>query len=87
MESLSKEIKFKALLVVTNAFDSNKIQKRNLSSVEHHIDDSIRSYVRDSRPKLQTLLHEEIDAESLGKPHMRELPIPKNTEWNKKKGL
>ena len=76
-----------ALLIVTNAYDADKIQKRNLQAIDEQISRSVQEVVRDANPRLQTLLYEEIEAESVGQPNMRELPIPPHTKWNKKLGL
>lgn len=72
---------------MTKAFDADQIDKRNLQAIEEVIASSVQAYIRKSHPRLQTLLHEEVEIDSLGQPCMRELPIPQDTEWHHKDGL
>ena len=87
LETQTKEARLNALLIVTNAYDANKIQKRNLQTIDEQIAGTVQAYIRDSHPRLRTLMHEEVEADSAGQPAMRELPMPPNTSWNKKRGL
>lgn len=83
----SDATKLKALVILSNAFDGNKIQARNLQRIEEKSSSSVFDYIKESRPSLQMLLHEEVEAYSSGLPHMRELPVPPKTFWDNKKGL
>ena len=87
LESQTKEARLSALLIVTNAYDTNKIQKRNLQTIDEQIAASVQAYMRESRPRLRMLMHEEVEADSAGQPTMRELPMPPGTTWHKKRGL
>ena len=51
-KSLSDMSQLEALLVLTNAFDANKIQKRNLQMINEKISRSVFDYVLESYPRL-----------------------------------
>ena len=51
-KSQSDKSQLEALLILTNAFDANKIQIRNLQRVNEKISRSVFDYILESHPRL-----------------------------------
>ena len=48
----SDATKLKALVILSNAFDENKIQARNLQRIEEKSSSWVFDYIKESRPSL-----------------------------------
>ena len=65
-KSMSQVARLNALMIVSNAYGANQIEKRNLIGVDDHITCSVRVCLKKCYPHMKTLLYKEVVAKSAG---------------------